>query len=350
MDGYVFLDLQDAPHLLPPIPAGALNTDLLVRVVLGTLEAAGATAADILSSFYSDPVLWPLPPRLMFIGQQAFGMRAGLKSNFSVQTLQEVHKRYRQNVTRTGFTVVTRAMLAEGFGQRVMHPLMFSDTEPSAEAANIFSMEYILAIEAGGSRVQVNGPRVARKYAGKRATRSQVVLDKALSPILTPEFVQHTLFAPRGTAVYPTIDIFDRCLQWAKHTMVREDTALLNVALSWLKAAQSKELAYNFEQHLHTLEPFAPWIAAGPLPENIYTYEALSYARDLWVLSEKDDHEAFRDFYNYIVPTYLDDGQFRQLFRTGMVLAADFNDDIRKRLDAGMPKFEGWFIKMMRQT
>jgi hypothetical protein len=350
MDGYVFLDLQDTPHLLPPIPAGALNTDLLVRVVLGTLEAAGATAADILSSFYPDPVLWPLPPRLMFIGQQGFGMRAGVRSSFSVQTLQEVHKRYRQNVTRTGFTVVTRAMLAEGFGPRVMHPLMFSDTEPSAESADIFSMEYILAIEAGGSKVSVSGPRVARKYAGKRTSRSQVVLDKAVSPTLTPEFVQHALFAPRGTAVYPTVDIFDRCLLWAKNHMVKEDTALLNTALSWLKAVQSKELAYDFEQALHTLEPFAPWIDAGPSAKNIYTYESLNYARDLWVLSDKDDHEAFRDFYSYIVPTFLDDGHFRQLFRTGMVLAVDFNDDIRKRLDAGMPKFEGWFIKMMRQT
>lgn len=350
MDGNVFLDLQDTPHLLPPIPSGALNTDLLVRVVLGTLEAAGATVSDILGNFYPGPVLWPLPPRLMYVGQQGLGMRAGVKPNFQVRTLQEVHERYRKTVARTGFTVATRAMLADGFGSKVLHPLMFSDTEPSPEAADIFSLEYILAIESSGSKVQVNGPRVARKYAGKRATRSQVILDKALSPGLTPEFVEHALFSPRGTVVYPTMDIFDRCLEWAKVNMVREDTALLNVALSWLKAVQSKELAYNFEQALHTLEPFAPWIDAGPSAKNIYTYESLNYARDLWVLSDKDDHEAFRDFYGYIVPTFLDDGHFRQLFRTGMVLAVDFNDDIRKRLDAGMPKFEGWFIKMMRQS
>ena len=348
--GETFIDLQDTPHLLPPIPSGALNTDLLVRVVLGTLEAAGATAEDVLSSYCKDALLWPLPPRLMYIGQHGFGMRLGVKSSFSVRTLQETHERWRKTVTRTGFTVATRALLAEGMGPKVTHPLMFTESEASTESANIFSMEFILAIDTPNSKVLVTGPRVARRYSGKRATRSQVILDKALCPSLTPEFVHDALFSPRGTAVYPTVDIFDRCMHWAKKNMLKEDRVLLTRSLSWLKACQSKELAYDFEQALHTLEPFAPWAESGAIAKSIYTYDSLNYARDLWVLSDKDDHEAFRDFYNYVVPTYLDDGHFRQLFRTGMVLAIDFNDDIRKRLDAGMPKFEGWFIKMMRQS
>ena len=349
MNETTFIDLQETPEALPELPAGALNVRLLFSLALGALEVAGATPEAILTTYSDIPQLWDIPPRLANVGHIPVNVRIPDTGKSSAHLI-DLHTELRALVRRCGVGDRVRQTLVETLGDKTRHPLVFLSSEPSREAADLFSVEFLIAVGNGRSNLKVQHNTMVRTFPGKRTVISQIKLNDRVSPGLQAEWVQERVFGPRGTIVYGTFDIFDRCLVWANQITPKEDTKNLRLALSWLKLVQDRELAYEFEQAVRRVEPFVAEPADLEYVELLYTHESLDYARDLWMNQEdKDDHTAFRDFYDYLVPTYLDDDQFRKLFKTGMVLKADFTDDIRRRIDAGMMNFAGWFLRMMRK-
>ena len=349
MDEMTFIDLQETPEALPKLPPGSLNVRLLFSLALGALEVAGATPEAIMTTFTDVPQLWPIPPRLANVGHIPVNVKIPDTGRSSAYLI-DLHRELRTVVRRCG--VGDRAMqeIADALGERTRHPLVFLPSEPSKEAADLFSIEFILAVGNGRSELKIQHNTMVRTFPGKRTYISQIKLNDKVSPGLQADWLQERVYGPRGIIVYGTFDIFDRCLVWADRVAPKEDTQYLRTALSWLKLVQDKELTYEFEQAIRRIEPFVAEPKDTEYAELLYTYDALDYARDLWMKQEdKDDHTAFRNFYDYLVPTYLDDNQFRKLFKTGMVLKEDFTDDIRRRLDAGMMNFAGWFIRMMRR-
>lgn len=349
MDETTVIDVNETPEQLPKLHSGAVNASALFRIVLGTLEVAGASAEDVLTTYAPTPSPWPIPPRLTELGQVQLSVGLGGEATSSAQLLIQTHTEARALVKKSGMGLAAYSFLASRLGWRVRNPLVFTPTEPSDEAADLFSLEYLLAIAPNRSVLTVQGDSVVRQFLGRRTGLSVLKLNKHLSPRLTAEWVSAQAFGSRGVAIYPTIDIFDRCALWAQRNMLKEDRETLKLALAWLKLCQSKSLAYDFEQELLKLEPFSAGAEDIEFAPLLYTHEALNLARDLWVQSSKGDYEAFRDFYSYLVPTYLDDDQFRRLFKTGMVLEENFSDDIRKLIDVGMLNFAGWFLKMVRK-
>ena len=348
MDETTFIDLNAEPGAMPQLPPGTLNVPMLFGLALGALEVAGATPEAVLTSYSDVPSLWPIPPRLAQIGSMQFSVKVP-DTGYSSGYLIDLHQSLRRTVRRCGLDLRVREMLADALGPKARHPLVFTPTEASAEAADLFSLEFILATGNSRSRLTIQANSVVRKFQGKREVLSNLKLNSKLSPKLTADWVASRTYGPRGVIVYKHFDAFDRCLVWADQNVPKEEAQNIRLALSWLKLCQDKELAYDFEQALHTITPF---VADNPTDygELLYSLESLDLARDLWLNQEdKDDHIAFRDFYGFLVPTYLDDDQFRKLFKTGMVLKEDFTDDIRKRIDAGMLNFSGWFLRMMRK-
>lgn len=349
MNENTFIDLQDTPELLPALPEKALSVPLLLDIALGGLAVGGATPEAVMSTFSTTPVLWPIPPRLAHVGHRELGMRLAL-GNLPTGLLLDLHKTCRAIVTRTGMGPRALAVLSEALSPKVRHPLMFSPTEASAEAADLFSVEFILAAATPKSKLILQADNISRRFDQKVEHLSTLKLTSKNSPRLTMDWIEQTVYGNRGTVVYTTFDIFDRCYLWAEKNLHPAESKGLMLALSWLKLIQSKSLAYDFEQQVMQVEPFeaAPLdIEFAPL---MFTHETLNLARDLWILSEKDDHEAFRDFYGFLVPSYLDDDQFKRLFKTGMVLKENFTDDIRRRVDSGMLNFAGWFLSVIRKS
>lgn len=343
-----FIDVSDTPELLPKPPDGAMSVPLLFKLALGALEVAGATPDAVLSTFSSTPALWPLPPRLAHVGHMRLGLQVP-ETSASVRVIMDLHDECRAIVSRLGVGPRVYSLLASRLSGKAANPLVFTPTQGSAEAADLFTLEFMLAVGNTRSKLVVQSDSVVKHFLGRRTGLSLMRLNKRKSPRLTAEWVDAILYKERGTAVYGTFDCFDRCLLWAEKNVAKAESGTLRLALAWLKLHQDKEIAYDFEQALLTIEPFvweSPDIEYAPL---LYTHESLNLARDLWLESDKEDYEAFRDFYEFLVPTYLDDEQFRRMFKTGMVLEEDFTEDIRRRIDAGMMNFAAWFLKMMRK-
>lgn len=346
MDELTFIDVAETPEKLPRPPAGVINPNLLVEIALQGLELFGATAGEVLSCYSEEPILWNLPPRLLPAGKTPIAMTLA-NTGRAARPLIALHQQCRSLVRHCGMGPRVRHELIRFFGLEAAHPMLFTETEPSEEASNLFSLELILAAASPNSTFFVLGSSVARRFPHKRDDLSSLKIGKSNSQLLTPEWVESRLYSPRGTVLYPTADAFDRCLLWLNRNSNDGYGNNLRAVLSWLKMMQDSELAYNFEQQVRTIQPRLVQVLKVPYGNSIFNIDALNYVRDLWQDTTKDSHEAFRDFYDYLVPTYIDDDRFRKFFKTGMVLKGDFNNEIIKRVDSGMLNFGAWFSKMV---
>lgn len=348
MDEFTFVDVKETPELLPSIIPTIMSMRQVKELALGALEVAGATPDAVLGTFSASPNLWPIPPRLSKLESISLGMKLP-ESRSSSAFLIDLHLSLRNVVRRSGMGAYARSVLEDAFGPKSRHPLLFTSSTPSKEAADLFSVEFILAAGGPSKNLVIQANTMNRRFPGKRAAISNLKLNAHISPGIQADWLDSKVYGPRGTAVYGTVDVFDRCLLWVTKAVPKEESGPLKLLLSWLKAAQDKNLAYEFEQALLDVTPYVEEIPDFEFAHLLYTEESLNLARDIWVLSEEDDYQAFRDFYDFVVPTYLDDDEFRKVFKTGMVLKPEFNEDIRKKVDLGLPTFAAWFLKRMRK-
>lgn len=348
MDETTFIDLTSDPENLPPASPGTIKLQFLIELALGALASAGASGETVLTTFSPCPGVWPIPPRLTYAGRTNITAMAESPSR-SVASLLALYRHGRDLVARCGMGPYVTEQLVREFGARVRHPLIFTPSEPSGEAVNLFSLEFILATEGKGSKLVVEGANLVRKFPSKRAGLNQISLIGKDVEVMPWKWVTNKLTAGRGSVVYPTTDVFDRCQVWLENNADPEQCANAMIPLAWLKILQNKTLAYDFEQRLIGLEPAVPEAMPTSFPKLVYTQEALDLARDIWFDTSEDSHTAFREFYSYVVPTYLDDTQFRKIFKTGMVLKEDYTTDIDRKMDAGMLNFAGWFLKTKRE-
>lgn len=344
----LFIDVAAEPDKLFPLPPGTINASLLQELALGALSVAGATPEAILTLYEDSPLLWPLPPRLSYAGRTI--LNAQVATSDRVSGLIELHRDCRKDVKIAGVGPLVLSNLASVLGPKVGHPLVFTQTEPSEEAANLFSIEFILATGAGYGNLEVQDLGIKRSFKNKREGLQELKLSVNTSKALTWEWLEQVLYSSRGSVLYTTYDIFDRCYSWLQANAHPSEMKPAELALSWLKVLRSKSVAYDFEQRVRGLEPVEALPTPTDYPNLLYTVEALDLAKDIWFDQSLDTHEAFRDFYDFLVPSYLDDLQFRRLFKTGMVLKGDFTDEIRKKVDAGILNFSAWFMRTMRKV
>lgn len=336
-----FIDVSTEPHKLPPLPTGAVPTSKVVELVISSLEAAGATPRKIFTAYSEDPQIWNLPPRLMVVGRSECGFSFKLRGD-PVQKYMDIHDRYRKKVKAHGMGPYIHGELVRELGERYGHPLAFTLTEPGEESANLYSLELILMLPG---ELKIWESNIFRFFKGKRDAFSKIRLNKSVSELMTAAWIQKMMTASRGTVLYPTYDIFDRCLQWVTDNLDKQASWKLRVGLSWLKAHQDYKLTYQFEQLVrHISPPDYAHLLQVEEDRSIFTFDTLNYVRDLWLEEGSDAHEAFRKFYGFLVPMYMDDDTFRRIFKTGMVLREDFNSDISMKIDMGLSGFESWFL------
>ena len=344
-----FIDVAERPDLLPPLPAGFVDAKKVSEAAQRVLQLAGATPRDVLSTFSGMTPTWHLPPRLFKIGRSVIGPNIRIKDR-SIKTLLEVHSRYREIITLEGMNDAVRKELATYFVGGAEHPLAFSKSEPGKEAANLFSLELIAALNIPKSYISIHGDCILRHFPGKSAMYSKITLSKYAGHNISEGWIRESLGGYRGSAVYETYDIFDRCLGWVRGNIPKNNRAEAETTLSWLKAHQSKELAYDFEQKIFRLEPLETIPEEVFRPgEQIHTYEALNQAKDIWFADDMKPYKSFRAFRNFLVPKLLDDLEFARIFKVGLVDEVDFSEEIQNKIDSKLHTLELFFIRKMRE-
>lgn len=342
-----FIILQEDPDLMPPPPVSSARITAVADKVIGILAAAGVDPEEIFKQYSKECLLWSLPPRLP--RDQSTPL---IPINTKIRRLSELnvlHNRLRELVRRNGVGPKAYIEIEESFGIQGCHPAVFTPTGPGEESANLFSLELVLGLEISGSVLDMQGGALMRLFPRKQVARNSLKVSENVSKLATPTWINQALRKPRGSIIYETFDIFDRTNMWVTKNLLDESGKVALEWLAWLKMCQSPDLTYYFEQALYNIEPIAPMRVEAGYAHIMYTMEILDYIRDLWLNSEASDFQAFRDFYDYLVPTYIDDNDFRRTFGTGMVLEKDYNPSIGKKIDSGLLAFSARFAATARR-
>lgn len=346
MEETTFIDVESSEGTFPRAKTGAVDAAMLIDLVVGGLENAGATTEAVMSAMPQTPSFWPLPPRVVKVGNSWIHMKA-TNLPVTVTWAHDLNRDFRKAVRSYGMCPGVRANLAGALGTQAHHKLLFTDSTPSEEAANLFTAELISALAIPGSKLHVTPGSISRIFAGKRDGIAVLRLNKATSAALESEWLQSRLYKFRGSALYSEVDVIDRCLSWVNSQNLGDYADTLKINLAWLKASRLKEAAYDLEQRLWNLEPKALYTEKVEYGNSLFNLDTLNYIRDIWVNSALGEFEAFREFYGYLVPLYLDDDQFRRMFGTGMVLKRDYKAALGRKIDAGLLNFSAWFSKMI---
>ena len=340
------IDVAVNPELLPPLTPGFIDLELAKAVALQGLQACGASPENLLKTFSGLNPTWYLPPRYLKVGRKRLGPKVELRDK-AIKTLLQVHNTYREIVASSGMCDVVRRELREYFLGGVTSPLIFTECGPGRESADLFSLELIIQLEVPKSYVTLNGESLVRHFPGKRAVYSKIYLSNYSSSRVTKDWLESTLASYRGTALFPTYDIFDRCLDWARAAGCGVH---IEASLSWLKLHQSKELAYDFEQAIYKLEPAEPEEVVLHKPkEVIHTHEALNEAKDLWFSEDLEPYDAFRQFKQYLVPRLMDEEEFFRMFKKALVPRQEFSEQVQNEVDSKMYSLELFFIRRMKE-
>lgn len=350
-----FIDIVERPDLLPPLPEKLIDTDKVMGIARRALRRAGATPRGIFSTFSDMLPTWYLPPRLLKVERETLSPGIGIRDK-TVKTLLDVHKQYRELILTEGMNDAVRRELAAYFTTGADHPLVFSSTKPGKEASNLFSLELISALNTPRSYTSIHGDCILRNFPGKSSAYSKIALSRYAGHGVSEEWIRDKLTEYRGVAVYGTYDIFDRCLDWARSNIPKNNRLGIEASLSWLKAYQNKAHAYDFEQMIFSLEPLEASQDEVPYPESSpkqkeqkHTYEALNQAKEIWFAESVQPYTAFRNFYSFLVPRLLDHMEFARIFKVGLVGEVNFSEEIQSKIDTQLQNLELFFTRKMRE-
>lgn len=119
------------------------------------------------------------------------------------------------------------------------------------------------------------------------------------------------LEAPRGYVEFKELDLIDRIHTWVMQRLPDIDLDTFIRRLAMLKLQASPKVVYRLEQALLNYAP--PTFDDPSLAQLMFTDENLEAIRDTW-FTNKEAKERYRDLYDAMVPTFIDDSQFVEMF------------------------------------
>ena len=349
------VDLRTDPNVLGNVSMDTTQRRGILDAVLTVLSTAGAEAGDILSQFSPEPVMWEVPP---ILGTAINGVDRMSPSIFpasmSAGNIVEGYKKGLAAVRDLGLNKETRDLIAIYWGNRIKSKLAFSDTAPGLRAAAIFACETAVSMSYG-SISSIFSPSELRTSRSLGVNVSAVfgadkkgIVGYTKIPVDMQDMYDHVT-APRGAIIYDTFDVLDQILLW-----VRANSDKLNApdetskALAILKMQQSPTFAYMVQQKVFKNKPLTDQDPS--LRALNYSMEALDMIRDLWDVEEGTKKEKFTNLYFSIVPTYMDDDEFLEMFGSQPMPMADwdFTQRNQEQVSKGLERFITKFLTVQR--
>lgn len=335
--------------VLPLRLSGGHAKDLTTTLVQ-VLVASGATSEELLSIYTPAPVLWEIPsiysPSLMTTPLTASMSQFKTKS---VGDLYATYKKVVDIVQVEGFGNDALEILEEFFGEKARHPLYFSRTKASPEAAAIFGMEWACLLQNVANKAVFQADHAFVRFAADFFTPSMGVVEGRCegSPKVTAEFMQESLSRPRGYIDFGTFDILDRVNLWmVKNLDLLEEPEKLLRALCLVKLAQNPRVTSSFERSIRNLPQ--PEVIEPTLKMLAYNDEALDVIRDIWYDHDTPNRDKFLALHAKLVPVYLDDGQFKDMFNHMPSKDGRITFRIEQDINRGLDKFITLFLQTRR--
>lgn len=322
----------------------------LITTAAQVLAAAGAKREDVLSLYTPAPMLWEIPS---VYSSDLLGTPLNLSlpnsKSLGPGALYAAYQEGAKLVARKGFGDAALGRMVELFGSAVEHPLCFTHTEPSKEAVAVFGMEWASLLSPLAKESTFQADHAFVRLATEFFTPRMGLIGGACegSTKVTEEFVTEHLTSPRGFINFGTFDAIDRANLWVvqNYFSLEEPSKVLR-ALSLLKLTQDLRVAHRFEQALHKLPQVA---ALSPsLKMLAYNDESLNAIRDIWYDHTKDSKEKLNLLHLQLVPVYLDDGQFYDMFKHVPSKIVRFSFKMEQDISRGLDKFVTLFLQTRR--
>ena len=342
------LDLKEGKF--PPVKLRPKHRADLLTTISQVMVAFGARPAEVLSSYSQAPIVWEIPS--LYSDRLVTSSLTISVNTSKVSGSAAIHACYNdvaKLVAKDGMGPAALDRLQETFGKGVRHPLLFTETARSDGARALFGMEWACMLHSQAEQATFQANHAFVRLSTNFFTPPMgVVGGRFENGFKVPEgFMEECLYTPRGFINFHTFDAFDRANVWVMQNfaLLTEPEKLLR-GLCLLKLAQSPKLAYDFEQSLRNLTE-APYIEPT-LKSLMYTEDQLNCIRDIWVDQDKPVSERLYMLHLQLVPGYLDDGQFKRLFKYMPGTEGRATYKVEMDIAAGLEKFILLFLQTQR--
>ena len=342
------IDLKEQPYA--PLILHPSHRRNLITAITQILVASGADSAALLSTYTPETVVWELPP---LRGEDLMGVGLSLqpapRDMRDTRDILACYKEMIKAVTIDGFGPKAEEVLESKFGTRTLHPMVFTRSAECPGALPLFGIEWACFLQPYAEKVVIQSNHVCVKMDNDLYVPMMGLVDgKCCSDqVVTEDFINECLDRERGFVIFDTFDALDRAHLWVSRNqeMLAEPKKLLR-GLCLLKLSQNPRVAYSFEQALRNLRPRAK--IEPTLKSLIYSDAALDMIRDIWYDESRQGKEKFDMLHQQLVPSYLDDGQFKTLFKHMPASVKRVSLKVEKDINQGLEKFVALFLQTRR--
>ncbi len=348
MTDFGVIDLKEQEFA--PLGLSAGHVTDLITALSQIITATGASPADLLSIYTPETIVWELPP---LRGGKLVEVSLNVQpSEGEVSNLGFVYDLYIdliETVRKHGFGPQAEEKLSAAFGPRALHPLIFTRTEASPRALPLFGIEWACYLENRSNEAIIQSNHACVKLAPDMYIPFMGVVNGICSnsEVVDEAFINECLEAQRGFIVFDTFDALDRAYLWAiKNTAKLEELQKVLRGLCLLKLGQSHLTAYRFEQALRNLRP--PAKVEPTMKSLLYSDAALDTIRDIWYTGDDSYVVKLDRLHQTLVPSYLDDIQFKTLFKHMPASTKRVSRKAEATINRGLEKFVALFLQTRR--
>lgn len=350
-----FLNERESPGTkITPLPLGAAFRKVLGRNLAEIFEHAGATAESVLTQ-YDDKVMWTVPP--VYIGTWE-----DLDVTAEIQMAPHAfvnlyHSAVNAMVEGHGVTDHVLGFVKGYLGES--YNAFFSISEPTPGYAAIITMvgEFALAgrqlgktfmLGEEGILLEMEVPGIGLQYIGFRGNEIAGTTYKNGASQDDVAALLASVTTMRGGAIFRTFDIFDQLLLWANKNPDRFlDYERTTQVLALCKLAQSETFAYSMQQAVFKIGE-GKAVGDVAMRDLLYTEAGLQMIRAAWDNQVEDQRTRLTNLWQILVPMYLDDNQFLDIFGILPRPEADWRIS-RKAWDRAILGMER-FIRIFQRT
>ena len=338
------VSLQGKPWLRSRLSFGATTRMESFKLLLEVLQKYEAKPVDVMQ-LYADEITWPIPARYSELPYQE-NYLPRLPVVLKPKQLQSLFNECLALVIKNGYTGKAPQLMQAVFGSFAFNPLLFSVHKGGDFAGRLFCVEFALAISHHRGRVSVEGDGCYMRLWGIKGTTLPLGLYNKASKYKRPEWLRYLLFEPRGFLKYDTFDTIDRLKLWSESNLKGAEKAEFEHILFTLKATSSVSISRRVDKLVRKFElDFEDTEIVDPFQAMLYTDEALEQVKDIWLEGEGPSYQTYREMYDYLVPTYFDSKQWKELFQVGDMKEAAFTFAHVEMIDSRFDVFTAFFNK-----
>lgn len=344
--GYV--DIKE--QYFAPLPLAMGHRKSLITTITQIMVAFGARPSEVLSIYTDSPVMWEIPSlysdRLI---SSALTVSASERREKGEGAIYNAFKEAVVAVDAEGFRDRAAEIVSSVLGKGALHPLLFTRSGRGPGATALFGLEWACLLYHNADQAVFQDNQAFVRLSADYLTPPMGVIGGVCgkSEPVTAEFLEEHKTRSRGYINLHTFDALDRANIWVMQNFAYlEEPEKILRGLCLLKLSQNPRVAYEFEQALHNL--VQPVMVEPSLRSLIYTDESLDMIRSIWYDHDTPNKEKFDLLHTQLVPMYLDDMQFKQLFKYMPADVKRFSYKMERDVNAGLEKFVALFLQTRR--